>query len=194
MSMDFDAFQNLCASRKSMRSFSDRELTGEQIAYITEIARTAPYASGKKNWELLVVTEREQIVRLADIVRQRSRELAEQVRDDYREMFQEYSGNFAAFAGAPALFLPLFRAQRSLSLMLDDTGGTIASWERDNHVKSIAGATMLIQLAATSIGLGSCCMTGPLLAEGEILRCLVIKRGFEIGAIIPVGYGVSTTG
>jgi hypothetical protein len=30
-------------------------------------------------------------------------------------------------------------------------------------------------------------MTGPLLAESEIARCLGVKRGFEISAAIPVG-------
>jgi len=46
---------------------------------------------------------------------------------------------------------------------------------------------MLIQLAAQSLGLGACCMTGPLLAETELAQKLGMKPGFAVGAVIPVG-------
>jgi nitroreductase len=185
---EFDVLKSICQGRRSVRSFSDQPLSGEQIAAITEIARTAPYASGKKSWELLVVTDRAVIRELAGIVRDRSAELGGQVRDDFRGMFLEYAGHFIAFETAPALFIPLYRVQPSLSLMLAGEGEEVERWERDNHVKSISGVTMLVQLAATSLGLGACCMTGPLLAEAELARRLSVKRGYEIGAVIPVGY------
>jgi nitroreductase len=105
----------------------------------------------------------------------------------------EYARNFAAFRTAPALFIPVFKVQHSLSLMLGEGSDEITRWERDNYVKSIAGVNMLILLASESMGLGACCMTGPLLAETEIARFLGVKRGFEIGAIIPVGYAKGDT-
>lgn len=186
---EFETFKTLCTRRKSVRNFRDTPVTAEQVAAIREIARTAPYASGKKNWELLVVTDRTVIAELARIVRDRSRELGEEVRADFREMFLEYSRNFAAFESAPALFVPVFKVQRSLSLMLAGDTDDIVSWERENFVKSISCVTMLVLLAAEALGLAACCMTGPLLAEAEIARRIGIRRGFGIGALIPVGYG-----
>lgn len=184
----YSGLKALCTGRRSVRQFSGRSLTAEQITAIREIARTAPYASGKKNWDLLVVTDRDLIAELAGIVRERSQELGNEVRDDFREMFAEYSMHFAAFATAPALFFPVFKVQCSLTLMLEGAEDGLRRWERDNYVKSIAGVTMLIQLAAESLGLGACCMTGPLLAEEALSRRLALKPGFEIGAVVPVGY------
>lgn len=186
---EYNSLKAICQGRKSVRSFVDQPLTDDQITAIREIAQTAPYASGKKNWDLLVVTDRAVILDLAGIVSNRSMELGEQVRSDFRDMFLEYSTHFAAFESAPALFIPVFKVQPSLSLMLDGANYEILTWERDNFVKSVSGVIMLLQLAAASLGLGSCCMTGPLLAEEEIALRIGVKRGFEIGAVIPVGYG-----
>lgn len=185
---EYDALLTLCAARRSVREFCAQPLTPEQIAAIRAIALTAPYASGKKNWELRVVTERALIEALAKIVQWRSAQLGTQVRDDFRELFLDYAVHFTAFASAPALFIPVYKVQPSLSLMLAGGDMEVAQWERDNFVKSISGVVMLIQLAAQSLGLGACCMTGPLLAEAELAQKLGLKPGFEIGAMIPVGY------
>lgn len=188
MTTKFNTLKAICESRKSVRSFSDQPLTNEQTVAIREIAMTAPYASGKKNWELMVVTDRNMIRELARIVDVRSRTLGELVRSDFKDMFLEYATHFTAFESATALFIPVFKVQPSLSLMLEGAGDEVIHWERDNYVKSISGVTMLVLLAAESLGLGACCMTGPLLAGEEIARKIEVKRGFEIGAVIPVGY------
>ena len=188
MSDAYSEFQALCAARKSVRSFSAQPVAAEQIEAIRAVARTAPYASGKKNWELRVVSERAVIEELAAIVRRRSAELGEQVRDDYRPLFLDYADHFAAFAAAPVLFVPVYRVQPALSLLHPAADAAILAWERDNVVKSIAGVALLVQLAAQSLGLGACIMTGPLLAEAELVARLKLHGSQQIGAIVPVGY------
>jgi nitroreductase len=47
---------------------------------------------------------------------------------------------------------------------------------------------MLILLAAESLGLGACYMTGPLIAGEELAQITGLSAGQEIGAIIPIGY------
>jgi nitroreductase len=47
---------------------------------------------------------------------------------------------------------------------------------------------MLILLAAESLGLGACYMTGSLVAEAALAGLLAVKPGRSIGAVIPVGY------
>jgi nitroreductase len=184
----YDSLKTVCARRRSVRRFTERPLSEEQIGKIREIARFSPYASGKKNWELLAVTDRALIRELGEVVRSRSSEIGDRVREDFREMFLEYAENFALFESAPVLFIPVFRVQRSLSLMVEAPGEALQRWERDNLVKSISCVAMLVLLAAESLGLGACLMTGPLVAEEELAKRIGVKRGHEIGAIIPVGY------
>jgi nitroreductase len=65
---------------------------------------------------------------------------------------------------------------------------SILRLESENFVKSISCVTMLILLAAQSLGLASCFMTGALIAEEELGRLVKVKPGYRIGAVIPLGY------
>jgi nitroreductase len=64
----------------------------------------------------------------------------------------------------------------------------ISEWERDSYVKSISCVAMMILLVCESLGLGACYMTGPLIAENEISQIIKLKKGRNIGAIIPIGF------
>lgn len=184
----YDSLHEICSRRRSVRTFAGRPLSVDEIGRIRGIAGFSPYASGKKNWELKVVTDRAEILALAEIVRNTCRDVEGRVRDDFRESFRRYAENFSLFASAPALFIPVFRVQPSLSLMAEGTAEGIARWERDNFVKSISCVAMLVLLAAESLGLKGCYMTGPLIAGAGLAERLGIRNGCEIGAVIPVGH------
>lgn len=185
----------LCAKRHSTRVFTEQPIPPSLITRILDIAHTAPYASGKKSWEIIVVTDAQQRARMVDIVRSRSATLETAIRSDFQNEFKAYAEHFSAFASAPAILIPTFRVAPSLSLMCEqgNTGenstiGDLHQWERDNYVKSISCVSMLILLAAEAAGLGACCMTGPLLAEAELATTIGAKRGRSLAALIPIGY------
>ncbi|MCL2825416.1 MAG: nitroreductase family protein, partial [Polyangiaceae bacterium] len=123
-------------------------------------------------------------------VRERVEELSRWVRDDFRADFAVYSENFIAFASAPVILVPTYRVAFSFPPMEASAEETafLRQWERDNAVKSIAGVTTLILLAAEAQGLGACCMTGPLLAESKIAALIGSKPGRSLAALIPVGF------
>jgi nitroreductase len=173
--------------RKSTRLFSEKAISAELVEKIKEIALTSPYASGKKNWDIKIIQDLDVIYSLVKIIRKKSEEITSDIREDYRDMFVNYAKNFSAFESAPVLFVPFFRVTRALSRMHKNPG-LLLEWERDNFVKSISCVAMLIILAAESLGLGSCYMTGPLIAEAGIKEILQIHKNSELGAVIPVGY------
>jgi len=186
-----DAYENLktiCLHRRSVRKFAQKNVSAEDIESIKTIAYTSPYASNRKNWELVVVTDKEQIRNIVDLVGKRINDLKKKVREDLREGFSQYATHFTEFETAPVLIIPTFRISPGLSVMLPDPEEDVARWERDNYVKSISCVAMLVLLAAESLGLVGCYMTGPLLAEKKIGEMINIKKGRNIGAIIPIGY------
>lgn len=182
----YQALFDLCAARTSRREFLDRPLDPDLIEKIKALAYTSPYASGRKNWEIEVVTDRVAIAAMAAAIEKRVIELHEHTRADFRDEFAAYARNFSTFKAAPAVFVPTFRIAPSLSLM--NPAPEIRQWERDNYVKSIACVAMLILLAAESLGLAACYMTGGLIAEEELGPLIKIKKGRSIGALIPIGY------
>ena len=68
----YETLLAICQGRRSTRDFADRPLSPEVIQQILDVALTAPYASGKRNWEIVVVTDPEQRQRMVEAVRQRA--------------------------------------------------------------------------------------------------------------------------
>jgi len=188
MTSYYENLKTICLSRRSVRKFAPKIVPPEDIEKIKTIAYTSPYASNRKNWELVVVTDNTQIRNIVDQVGERINDLKMKVREDLQEGFSQYAAHFTEFGTAPVLIIPTFRISPGLSVMLSDPEENVAKWERDNYVKSISCVAMLVLLAVESLGLVGCYMTGPLLAEKEIGDMINIKKGRNIGAIIPIGY------
>ena len=181
--------QQLAAARQSTRTYSDKPVAQEDIDKIIAIAQTSPYASRKKNWKIHTITSDETKKQLVEAVKDQVQTYSKKMRDDYRAGFLEYAQNFDFFRSAPVLLIPDFRVVKPVSMMLDATVPEIEQWERDTYVKSISSVITMILLAAQSLDLGACYMTGPLIAESKIKQILNIKPNNSIGAIIPIGYG-----
>ncbi len=188
MISDYDCLSNICQRRKSVRRFKETKISKTNLEKIKRIALTSPYTSRSQHWELIVITDTKQIEDISSVVEDKIDVLRSKTRDDFNEYFTQYSKNFTFFKNSPSLFIPVFRIQPVLSTLMEKSEEDINIWERDNYVKSIACVSMLILLAAESLGLGGCFMTGPLIAEDEIKNILNIKLHKRIGAIIPVGY------
>jgi len=188
----YESLLELCKARHSCRAFSSSPVAREDIDKVLNLAAASPYASGTKSWEIMVVSDLEKIKAMALAVRKRCAELGERSRDDFRKEFLDYSRFFTSFETAPVLLIPAFRDRRSLSLELPGQG--LESFERENSVKSISCVSMLVLLAAESLGLGACYMTGPLLAAEELGKLAGLRPGREPGALIPLGYKEQNNG
>lgn len=184
----YHSLKILCEKRKSIRNFVDKPVSPEDIEKIKQIAYTSPYASGRKNWDIIIVDDKATIRKIAEIVRSCADKLKEKLREDLVDHYAAYAENFTFFERAPVLFIPTFRIAPGLSYLVKEPDNALLQWERDGYVKSISCVAMLILLAAESLGLGACYMTGPLVAEEKIKEVIPIKKGRDIGAIIPVGY------
>jgi nitroreductase len=182
------ALAELCARRHSVRRFLRRRVPRRLTAAIKAIAATAPYAAGRRHWDLLVVDDPGAITALAEAVRQARQELLPAARADLREVLADYTAGFDLFAAAPVLIVPVFRATHALAAVLPRPAAGVRRLEQDNDVKSISCVAMLVLLAAESLGLGACYMTGPLIAHAALRRQLGLPRGWRVGAVIPVGF------
>ena len=186
---NYETLKNICVERKSCRNFSDQEISSSDIQKILDIAYTSPYASSRKNWEIQVINEKEILYQMGQSVENRVLEINKEMKEDYKNSFTQYCKNFTFFTKAPVVFVLTFRSAPSVSFMLENQlNSEIMQWEKDSFTKSISCVAMLILLAAQSLGLGACFMTGPLIAEHEILKIIKAKQGRNIGAIIPIGY------
>lgn len=186
--MNGDDFLSLCRARHSTRDFLPLPLDASQVATLLECAKSIPYASSRKGWDVVAIVDPFPISEAADAVDRAAARWADRIREDLRSEWAAYSRNFSSFRGAPAVFATVFRPSPGLAAMLDGPDAWAESFDRENHIKSISNATMALCLAATSLGLAACPMTGPLLARAELESILHLPRGRELAAFVAVGF------
>lgn len=186
----YESLLSLCEKRRSCRKFSPEDSLSEtEVQQILDLAAHSPFASGRKNWKIAVITQKDIIESLAEAVQQEAEALSEEMEEESARFFLNYARSFTFFEDAPALFIPYCRESATMkSLLRDNASPEILQWDRDNLTKSLSCVAMLILLAAESLNLGACYMTGPLLAGKTLNRVLQLPENALLGAIVPVGH------
>jgi len=185
----FQNLEKICKSRSSYRRFKPDNIPQQAIEKIISIAKLSPYAGGRKNWDIVAVTSQEVKLAMAKAIEETTATTTQGMDQEEAALFNNYSNNFLFFTQAPVLLVPYFRISPVMEALLkQNVTSQLLQWERDNSVKSISCVAMLVLLAAESLGLGACYMTGPLIATNQIGKILELPPGREAGAIIPIGY------
>jgi nitroreductase len=184
---------DIMKSRRSIREFKPDKPERKTIEALVEAAITAPSASNKQPWRFFIVDNSATIKRLAEAVRSALENIAGHVEAEFRKDILGYGRNFSRFENAPVIIVPAFTQVAVLSNLLDlsaddETRGRVREMEYCSGAASVSMAMQNLVLYAHSEGLGTCCMTGPLLAENEIRRMLDIPEQWHIAAIIAVGF------
>jgi coenzyme F420-0:L-glutamate ligase / coenzyme F420-1:gamma-L-glutamate ligase len=186
----YEDFLHLIQSRRSVRRFSQRSVDAALVEQVLEAARWAPSAGNRQAFRFIVVTCSDTIGALADRVRKVTVEMSAKAREDVTLDYSAYLKNFEHFANAPVLIVPIYRGGLDL-LAAGQTGSAVK--ENSNRplldaLSSVSAAIMNLLLAAHAIGLASCWMTGPLVASRALAEELKVPEGWQIAAILPLGY------
>ncbi len=191
----------LMKGRRSVRSFADRPVSDELVEQVLEAARWAPSAGNRAPWRMVLVSERERIRALADKVRARLD--AARAGPGWRggAAGEAYLEHFVRFEGAPRLVAPVVRVGADMLARmapeLQRAGTAPGAREATpgpvlDALSSVAAATLQLMLAAHAAGLGTCWMTGPLVAEPALREELELPRGWHLAALVPLGWPAAT--
>ena len=180
-----EGFLNLVRGRRSIRKFRQDPVPKEVVRNIIEAASWAPSASNRQDWEFRVVTSSPLKEKMKTIVRSYWESALNQTRSEaIREELQKYISMFDWFSHAPALIIiSAKRPESFLYHILGDTADDVAGTEI-----SAAMASQNLMLAAHASGIGSCCFTGPLIAQEKLKELLEMGKGRKIVCLIALGY------
>jgi nitroreductase len=183
----------LMQNRRSVRRFKPEVPPDADILKLIEAAVAAPSASNKQPWRFLIAKKKnhfEIIARAVDKARQHYISL---LSPEYRSEFANYSVHFMSFQNAPIIILPIYRAFQGISALVKEKFpekkmAFLRTYEHNTALMGVSLAIQNILLMSEAIGLGACCMTGPLIARVEIEKGLLVPKGWQIAAVIAVGY------
>ena len=187
--MLIDDLLELIKTRRSIRSFTQDPVTDIEINTLLEAARFAQSNSNRQAWKFLVVKNIDIKTKIAISVKIKADEVKNVLSDpDLIKSFQEYNQYLTFFESAPALVVVLMKQTSSF---LENLKKRFDLKFLDRHVSSemmsVSMAIQNIQLAAHAMQLGSCCMTGPLIAAEEIERILDVQKPYKLVALLPIG-------
>lgn len=189
--------EDLFAARRSIRRFTNRKPDRETLTRLVETATLAPSASNKQPWRFFIADDAGLIGRLAGAVQNAVDGITGKLLPGFADAFSDYAAYFVRFSAAPALIVPAFKPLAVLShlagpALTAEEEKRIGEMEFHSGLISTSLAMQNLMLRAHALGLGTSCMTGPLLAEPELKTLLGVPGAWRIAALIPVGYPAET--
>ncbi|MGE5840909.1 MAG: nitroreductase family protein [Deltaproteobacteria bacterium] len=178
-------FLQFARSRRSIRKFRKDPLPREALQRMIEAASWAPSASNRQDWEFTAITSPPMKKRMEDIVRRCWKLILDKSQTGaIQEELQKYAKNFDWFSCAPVLLIvSAKRPEAFLSDLLGQSAEDVAGTEI-----SAAMAVQNLMLAAHAMGIGSCCITGPLAAQKALKELLGLGQRRKIVCLVALGY------
>ena len=187
MTQDDPTFWWVLKNRTSVRSFTSDPVPKEMVDKLLEAARLAPVAGGHRNVTVQVFDDPAYIAFVAEGVGRACTEAiisSTSAHPNLKNDTLAYAKNFSWFGKAPILLAVSCRKtppymREYVSPIADDLFGGRAS------------ASMSIEnilLAVTALGLGACCLTGPLFARNWLEKELKTPPQNVLVALVPLGF------
>ncbi|VBB06982.1 nitroreductase [Lucifera butyrica] len=182
--------------RHSVRKFIAEPVPMEHIQEMIKAATYAPSGKNMQNWHFVVIANKEKIGHIADLVVAKNSALTKYLTDETKiKAFKGSVSYHTVFKGAPVLILAYAGPYDTTAGMLREAGimaeEQIRELDRPNPgVQNVAAAMENFQLAAASLGYGTCWMTGPTYAGEEISAYIGFERtqeGYYLAAMTPLG-------
>lgn len=184
---DYEALLELLRSRRSVRRLRPEPVPEPVLERLLEAARWAPSASGRQAFRFVVVTDATLIGRMHEAVARVCEQLVDRAENERAAEVGAYSQRyFLHFGQAPAIVAPIFHL--GPDLLGQGDGGAAVPRQTIDVISSVSAAVMQLLLAARTLGIGACWMTGPLVAAAELGELLGVPPGWEIAALVPLGF------
>ena len=187
-------------NRKSVRKFKDVEVPREDILKMLEAAIEAPSPKHQQNWNFAVITNKELINKMAEIVaasHEKIGEIAKTEKD--RKIHMSVLKYYTSFKNAPAVVMVYSKPYDMIEYkILKENGATKEVLDvlvsPQSAAQAIGAAVENFLLAATEMGYGTCYMTGPTHAKTELEKLIGFEKpNYELMSMISVGIAEDNT-
>lgn len=186
MTNNYDELMRLLKSRHSCRSFAPDPVDGKVLQNLSDAFSLAPQAGGgNRHVQCRFVTDQTAIRNLAKHGQEAFSAFCQSIASPFvREETERYGKNFFWFGEVPALAVVTCRKAPAFMVQL---AGHKASLIWGGEL-SVAMSSFSLLLAAETIGLGACCLTGPLSMWREMEEFLNIPKRDSLILLIALGY------
>lgn len=188
----FMEIKEVIERRRSVRHFKPESLPLEDLKELVRLAGLAPSINNAQLWKFVVVTNKDVIAKMSNVVNQKISSLLNSTEDSKGEKIKTTVSHFSTvFTDAPAVIAVQMKSYDAIvDTILEASGMTHEEMNKMRNypdIQSIGASIENIMLAATGMGYGCCWLTGLLVAREELEPLLGIKEPYRLAACVAVG-------
>lgn len=169
-------FSELVYARRTVRRFTPEPVRQVTLEKILRAGLAAPSPNNSIPWSISVITNGEVIQKMREVVHQRLDSMFASVSDDHRPTLEKIKVFSTVFANAPvvlAIFGKDYRAPiHELMAEANLTREQINALRQHPELQATGALVQNMLLAATEEGLGTCWISGALVAGRELEKIL----------------------
>lgn len=195
MNTDYDGcnFFDVIATRKTIRKYTNEIPPLEAIKKIADAGRLAPSTTNTQNWEFIAIYDNETKEKMAKAVNDKYDELKDFVQsEEDKNKINGYKYYSMFFNKAPVVFAIVEKKRISTILSILERNGMtddlLRYYDNRSSILSMGAAIENMSLCAHAIGLSSCWMCAPLVAQKEFGEILGLNPDDKVVTILSVGY------
>jgi F420 biosynthesis protein FbiB-like protein len=179
-----EEFLNFLAGRRSTRRYEPRTIEKNLLELIVEAALWAPSAHNRQPWRLIVITNPDEKLQLAQKMADRLRQERLADGDDRDEVEADVNRSIKRLQQAAALIV-VFLTMEGMDEYPDERRTAL---EYTMAVQSTAMAGQNMLLMAHKLGLGACWICAPLFAGHETASVLGCPSEWKPQGLITLGW------
>ncbi len=181
-------FKEVAEKRTSIRQFKNESIPVEDLKMIVKLGGTAPSVNNSQPWKFYVITNRELLQKMADVVAKKIGSLPGNKSRVSNHIKKQTEWFATFFKDAPALIAVSMSTYESvLEKGVDLDHDQINRGRKHPDIQSAGAAVQNMLLAAVDMGYGACWMSAPVMAAAELDELTATKEGYETVAYVAVG-------
>jgi len=180
--------------RRSIRRFTDEPVSDDDVRRIVEAGTQAPSGANLQMWRFGVIRSRDRLAAMLAALDERLDAVRSKISSKSAlRMYNGYVAHFGHFAAAPVVIAVQARKYDSIFARIaakyaPELPGIDAADLVDVGVMSVSAAIENMLLAAHALGLGSCWLTGPLVAQDALEDLLGIESPWRLVSLVTLGH------
>lgn len=184
-------FSDLVFARRTVRRFTQEPVRQATLEKILRAGLAAPSPNNSTPWSISVITNGEIIQKMRKAVDSKLDLLFANIRPDQKATLDKIKLFSSIFANAPvvlAIFSKPYKAP--IFELLDDSQHSseqVSTWRRHPELQATGALVQNMLLSATEEGLGSCWVSGALVARSE-LEAILKTDSMHLETLVALGH------
>jgi nitroreductase len=184
-------FNELVFARRTVRRFSQEPVRQVALEKILKAGLAAPSPNNSTPWSISVVTNGEVIQKMRHAVNERLDLMFAAVKPDHKAVLDKVKVFSTVFANAPVVLAifsrPYHAPVHDLLADTDISPEQISELRRHPELQATGALVQNILLAAAEEGLGSCWISGALVARRE-LESILSAKDMHLETLVALGH------